>query len=326
MAKKSTYHFNPSTLSYEKVVVSLRDRLKKVSTTVLLGIVLGVLFMIIGFQVIDSPKERFLKREIKQYRRQVRHLNDRMDRAEEVLKNLEDRDDYVYRTIFSANPIHKSVRYSGLGDDERYQDMKGYNCSAELISSTQKVDDLTKRLYVQSCSIDQIYKMALSKQDRMDAMPAIMPITKTQCEVVSGFGVRYHPILHYRRMHTGIDFAAQEGTPIYATGNGTVELSGRDAEGFSGYGVVVVINHGYGFKTLYGHMSSVAVSAGKKVKRGELIGYVGNTGLSKGAHLHYEVLQNGERVNPIYYFYNDLTPSEYEQVIEAANQENQCLS
>ena len=153
-----------------------------------------------------------------------------------------------------------------------------------------------------------------------------MPIAKDQCNVVSGFGYRYHPILHYRRLHSGIDMAARMGTPIYATGDGIVRVAGRNPKGFSGYGVVVMVDHGFGFQTLYAHMSGVKVRVGQKVKRGEQIGTVGSTGMSAGAHLHYEVIQNGKKVDPVYYFFNDLTPEEYEEVLEIARQENQSMS
>lgn len=323
---KHTYKFNPHTLKYEKVVVSVKDKLKKLSFTVAFGLVLGVLFCVIGFQLVDSPKEKALKRELAMCKRQVKSLNQRMSRNEEVLRDLENRDDNIYRTIFEMEPIATGVRNSGLGGAERYQDLEGYDCSEVIINTTKRLDDLSKRLYIQSNSFDEVYKVARNKQDRIAAMPAIMPIKKNQCKLVSGFGSRYHPILHYRRMHTGVDLTARKGTPVYATADGSVTTAGRGGKELGGYGVCVVINHGYGFQTLYAHLNDVAVKPGKKVKRGELVGHVGSTGLSSGSHLHYEVIQNGKKVNPVYYFFNDLTPSEYEEVIEAGNQENQCLS
>lgn len=326
MAKKHIYRLDPHTLSYEKVVVTMQDRLKKISTTLLYGLVIGLVLMFLGFHVIDSPKERYLKSEIKQYRRQLRKINERVDRASSVLANLEERDDHVYRTIFEVEPINSSVRNSGIGGVERYSALEGFDCSDEIISTWKKVDNLSKRLVVQSKSLDDLYSMAVNKQQRMSCIPAIMPMPKNRCKVVSGFGERYHPILHSRRMHTGIDLTAAKGEVVYATGDGVVKVAGRNAEGLSGYGVAVLIDHGYGFQTLYAHLSGVAVYPGQKIKRGEKIGYVGSTGLSVGVHLHYEVFQNGERVNPVYFFYNDLTPAEYDEVLEQANQENQCLS
>lgn len=324
--RKHIYRYNPHTLAYEKVIVEVRDKVKKISFTVLFGLLLGVLFLVIGFQVVDSPKEKALKREIRQYKRQLAELNNRVSRDEEVLADLQIRDDNIYRTIFEVEPVPEKLRSSGYGGKERYASMEAIDCSAELIRTTRKVDELSKRLYVQSISLDEIYEMARNKKERLASMPAIMPIAKQQCQIVSGFGMRYHPILHTLRMHTGIDMTARKGTAVYATGDGVVRAAGKGVEGMSGYGLVVEIDHGFGFHTLYAHLASATVRPGQKIKRGEKIGTVGSTGLSQGSHLHYEVLQNGKQVNPVFYFYNDLTPDEYEKVIEAANQENQCLS
>lgn len=322
LKKKYIYRFNPHTLSYEKVEATLRDRLKGVSTTVLMGIVLGVIFTIVAFNVIDSPKEKQLKSDLVLYRRAFSSLNQSVTRCNKALAELEERDSSVYRTIFGAAPISESKR---IPEQYDYSKLEGRSCSNLIISTKLRVDTLEQRLKVQKSSLEQIKKMAGSKEQRMASMPAIMPIKKDQCRIVSGFGMRYHPILHYRRMHTGIDLTAASGTPIYATGNGVVKVAGRGAGG-SGYGNCVVINHGYGFQTLYGHMAEVKVRQGQRVKRGEQIGTVGRSGLSSGYHLHYEVIQNDNKVNPIYFLFNDLTPAEYDEFIDAANVENQCLS
>lgn len=320
MKKKYTYRLNPHTLSYEKVEATWGDRLKKVSTTALLGIVLGVIFSVAAVYFFDSPKEHLLKEEIAEYRQQLAVLNKNVERCNKVLADIEERDSAVYRTIFGASPVSEAQRRPTP------KDYSGLSSSGQLIKTTSlRVDTLESRLYAQSLSLDEIYKMAGSKQQRMATMPAIMPIKKNQCRLVSGFGMRYHPILHYRRMHTGVDLTAQRGTPVYATGDGRVEVAGR-GQGLGGYGVCIVINHGYGFKTLYAHLSDVKVKQGERVKRGEVIGNVGRTGLAQGYHLHYEVIQNGNKVNPVYFFFNDLTPAEYDEVIDASNLENQCLS
>ena len=209
---------------------------------------------------------------------------------------------------------------------ERYAAFDQMESGKLLKNTTKRVDGLTKRLYVESKSLDEIYDMARNKNERMAAMPAIMPVAKNQCKVVSGFGYRFHPLLHYRRLHTGIDMTARQGTPVYATGDGVVRVAGRNPQGMSGYGVVAVVDHGFGFQTLYAHLQGVKVRVGQKVKRGEQIGTVGSTGISTGAHLHYEVIQNGKKVDPVYYFFNDLTPEEYEEVLELARQENQSMS
>lgn len=326
MKKHHTYKYNPHTLSYEKVKVTFRDKLKKVSFSVAFGIVLGVVLLVVGMHVFRSPREWKLVRQIEQYERQMSVIKDIVARDEAVLADLERRDNSIYRTILEAEPIDDLYRQSGFPSYSRYVGMKGSDYPEMILETTRLLDDFTKRLYVQSKSFDEVYRMASNKKERQQSIPAIMPLKKTECHIISGFGMRFHPILHYARMHTGIDLSAKTGTPIYATGDGVVEVAGRNDPALSGYGIVVVINHGFGYKTLYGHMNESVVKGGQKVHRGELLGYVGSTGLASGPHCHYEVWFNGNKVNPVFYFFNDLTPQEYEQVIEAANQENQCLS
>ena len=324
--QRHTYRFNPHTLRYEKVFVSLRDRIKNISFNVLFGVVLGVVIVFVGLQFMESPKERAMQRELTKYKRQTRQLNDRVERAEKVLVNLEERDDALYRTIFETAPVSQSERRSGIGGVERYEDLEGMDDGGLLKETTMKVDDLTKRLYVESKSLDEIYEMARTKSERMSAMPAIMPVAKDKAKVVSGFGMRFHPILKHYRLHAGMDITARQGTPVYATGDGVVRVSGRNAQGLGGYGVVVVVDHGFGFQTLYAHMQGTKVRVGQKVKRGEQIGTVGSSGLSTGSHLHYEVILNGKKVDPVYYFSGNLTPEEYEEVIELAREVNQSMS
>lgn len=325
MKQRHTYKFNPHTLSYEKVKTSFGEKLKKVSFSVAFGLVLGVVLLIVGLHVFDSPKERKLKREMAIMERQLQKLRDVVKRNEAVLVDLENRDNSIYRTLLEAEPIADERRTGGIAGAD-YGELEGFDCSEMVIATTKSIDDFSKRLYVQSKSMDEVYKMVTTKKERLDHIPAIMPLKKNQCKLISGFGTRYHPILHYRRAHTGVDLSAKKGTPIYATGDGVVEVAGRGDASLSGYGIAVLVNHGYGYKTLYAHMTEVKVRRGQRVKRGELLGTVGSSGLASGPHCHYEVWLNGKKVNPVYYFYNDLTPSEYEQVIEAANQENQCLS
>jgi murein DD-endopeptidase MepM/ murein hydrolase activator NlpD len=299
---------------------------RRISFNVLFGVVLGVVLVVVGMQFMESPSERALKRELAKFKRQSKVLNARVARAEKVLLNIEERDDALYRTIFSSEPVSPAERYSGIGGVERYAEFDELENGELLKMATKGVDDLTKRLYVESKSFDEVYEMARTKTERLSSMPAIMPVRKNECRLVSGFGFRFHPILKNRRMHAGIDFTARQGTPVYATGDGIVRVATRNAEGYSGYGIVVVVDHGYGFQTLYAHLSSATVRPGRRVKRGEQVGTVGSTGLSSGSHLHYEVILNGKQVDPIYYFFNDLTPQEYEEVLELARQENQCMS
>lgn len=324
--QRHTYRFNPHTLRYEKVFVTLRERVRRISFNVLFGVVLGVVIVVVALMLMESPKERFLRRQLRQYRHQTELLDERVERAEKVLRELEDRDDALYRSFFGAPPVDSSLRHSGIGGVERYASFTDDDDGRMLKRTTEHVDDLTKRLYVQSRSLDEIFDMARTKDERMASMPAIMPIDKSQCKVVSGYGYRLHPILKHSRMHSGIDFSARQGTSVHSTGDGVVRVAGRNAQGYAGYGTVVLVDHGFGFQTLYAHLSAAKVRVGQRVKRGEVIGQVGNTGLSSGSHLHYEVLIGGKKVDPVYYFFNDLTPAEYEEVIEQASRENESMS
>ncbi len=328
MAKKQrhTYRYNPHTLRYEKVFVSLREKVRRIGFNVLFGVVLGVVIVFVGLQFMESPTTQALKREVAMYRTQYELLLPRVERAEKVLENLEERDNTVYRTIFGSEPVSDAERFSGLGGVERYAVLNGYEGSELVKRTSKKVDDLTKRVYVESKSLDEIYEMARNKNERMASMPAIMPVDKRKCQIMSGFGYRFHPILRYQRLHTGIDLSARPGTPVYATGDGVVKKAGRSGDGYGGYGIVVMVDHGFGIQTLYAHLNSCTVRKGQKVKRGEQVGTVGSTGMASGPHLHYEVVVGGKKVDPVYYFFNDLTPQEYEEVIEQARQENQCMS
>ena len=236
---RHTYRFNPHTLRYEKVFVSLREKVRRISFNVLFGVVLGVVIVVVGMQFMESPSERAMRRELAKFKSQSKVLNARVARAEKVLSNLEERDDALYRTIFSSEPVSTSERHSGIGGVERYAEFDELENGELLKSTTKRVDDLTKRLYVESKSMDEIYEMACTKNERLAAMPAILPVAKNKCKVVSGFGMRFHPILKHHRMHTGIDMTARQGTPIYATGDGTVMVAGRNPEGYSGYGTTL---------------------------------------------------------------------------------------
>ncbi len=322
MPNKIRYHFNVHSLSIEKVRITFKDRFKKLFSIVAFGSVFATVVLLIAYNFFNSPKEKMLMRENEQFKMQYDILNDKLNNISAVLKDIENRDDNIYRVIFEAEPIAASVRNAGIGGANRYAELEGMNNSARVIETARKVDQISRQLYIQSKSFDDVYSMAKSKEDMMIHLPAILPMPKNRGQIISGFGLRFHPILKYRRMHTGIDISAPKGTPIYATGDGVVVNAGRE----SGYGIVCEIKHGYGYQTLYGHMSKINVKTGQRVKRGEIIGLVGSTGLSKAPHVHYEVILNGTKVNPVYFFYNDLSPAEYEKVIEKANEENQCLS
>jgi murein DD-endopeptidase MepM/ murein hydrolase activator NlpD len=200
--------------------------------------------------------------------------------------------------------------------------LEGFDNSALITETTKKMDKISKQIYIQSKSFDELFTMAKNKANMLVSIPAIQPISNTDLKkVASGFGWRIHPIYKTTKMHTGMDFSASVGTEIYATGNGVVVSSNEDR----GYGNNVIINHGYGYQTLYGHMSKIIRKPGQKVNRGDLIGYVGNSGSSTGPHLHYEVIKYNKKINPINFFYNDLSPAEYERMLEISSQSNQSF-
>ena len=320
---KVNYKFNTKTLSVEKINETIWDKIKKILRITLAGLIFSVIVLIIGYTFFDSPKEQMLRREISQFEFQHEIIQDRLKQLTSVLEDIQYRDDHIYRVIFEADPIPGSVRDAGYGGADRYVDLEGYD-NTELIKDLhQRIDKLARQLYVQSKSYDEVFEMAKNKADMLASIPAIIPLERGTQRVVSGFGYRIHPIYKTMRMHSGVDFSAPTGTPIYATGDGTITKAGRNRHG---YGIMVRIDHGYGYQTLYAHMSKVNVRAGQKVQRGEVIGFVGSTGVSAGPHLHYEVIRNGRKVNPISYFYNDLTPEEFEYIIEKASRVNQSLS
>ncbi len=251
-------------------------------------------------------------------------LDKRVEKLNKVLVDIENRDDNIYRTIFEAEPIPSNFRKAGIGGSDRYEFLKGFENSQTIIRTAQKIDKLSRELYIQSKSFDDVYKMAKNKARMLASIPAIQPLSNKDLKrIASGFGYRIHPIYKTWRMHTGIDFTAPIGTPLYATGDGVIErIKGK----MSGYGKVVIINHGYGYESLYAHMSKIIVRPGEKVKRGQVIGYVGNTGRSTGPHVHYEIKKNGKPINPVHFFFQDLTPEEYEKVIEISSRPNQSMS
>ncbi|MCQ2286053.1 MAG: M23 family metallopeptidase [Bacteroidales bacterium] len=294
---------------------------KKIAWFVATATAFAVLVVWIAFYMFNSPKEKMLMRENNELKEQIAAINEKMDKMSLVLHDIEERDDNVYRSIFEEEPVPHDERYP-LANEKFNHSNLNHDEAIELINNTlTKSDELIVRLSVQEQSLDKIEKLVSQKAEMMGSIPAIRPL-KNISEISSGFGMRYHPILKTLRRHTGIDIAAPKGTPVYATADGTVS---REKPG-SGYGNTVILNHGYSYKTLYAHLSKTNVKAGQKVKRGQIIGYVGNTGLSFGSHLHYEVRKNDIPVNPVHYFFNDVTPEEYEQILESSKKINQALS
>ncbi|MFW5663514.1 MAG: M23 family metallopeptidase [bacterium] len=320
---KIKYQFNTKSLAVEPVRETFWDKAKRFLRIVLAGMVFSVIVLSIGYTFMESPKERMLQREIDQFKEVFQEVNGQLELFASVLEDIEHRDDQIYRVIFEAEPLPRTVRDAAYGGVDRYEQFEGFD-NSELIASTMKrVDQLARKLVVQSKSYDEVFEMAKDKADMLASIPAIVPIEKGTQRLVSGYGMRIHPIYKTLRMHSGVDFTAPTGTPIYAPGNGVIKKVERNRHG---YGLMVVIDHGYGYETLYAHMSKFEVKHGQQVKRGEIIGYVGDTGVSTAPHLHYEVIRHGKKINPVNYFFNDLSPEEFEYIIEVASRVNQSLS
>jgi murein DD-endopeptidase MepM/ murein hydrolase activator NlpD len=319
------YYYDTETCKYERVRTKKSDVILNglgiMSLTVIMAV--GLLF---GYSAyFESPKELILKNEVKELEFYYDKLNKDVEKLNATLNNIEQRDDNIYRVVLGAEPIEKTVRDVGIGGADRYADIKSKNIGHKdlVIGLHEKVDKLRRKLYIESKSQDEVVQLADKKEKLYAAIPAIQPISNKQLiALASGFGFRVHPVYKVKKMHAGIDFAASIGTPIYATADGKVAVV--DVK-FSGYGKVVEIDHGFGYRTRYAHMHDFAVRVGQNVKRGDLIGYVGNTGLSTAPHLHYEVSINGQQVDPVHYFFNDLTATEYEKILELASTENQSL-
>jgi murein DD-endopeptidase MepM/ murein hydrolase activator NlpD len=320
---RTKYRFNTKTLSYEKIELDWKQKLFRVSTFLVAAVFMGFVIYVLAARLIDSPKEKLLKKENSELKSQYELLNRRMEQATAVLEDIQRRDDEIYRIIFEAEPIAKEIREAGFGGVNRYKKLEGYKNSQLIIESARMLDQITKQLYIQSKSFDEVLDMAVRKEEMLAAIPAIQPVANKELKrMASGYGMRMHPIYKRRKLHTGMDFSAERGTEIYASGAGKVIEAKKSRRG---YGNHVIIDHGYGYQTLYAHMSKINVRRGEKVMRGTVIGEVGNTGLSVAPHLHYEVIRDGEKVNPINYYFNDLTPEEYDRMIELASQPTQSF-
>ncbi len=320
---KIKYRFDTKSLTYQRANLSTKEVLYKLFTYIATGLVFATVVIVLAYKFLDSPKEKKLERENKQLTLQYELLNKRIELISDVLEDIQNRDDNVYRVIFEAEPIADNIRKAGFGGVNRYVNLEGYNNSDLVIEASKKMDKISKQLYIQSKSFDEVFKLAKNKTEMLASIPAIQPISnKDLRRLASGFGYRTHPIYKIQHLHTGLDFSAPTGTEIYATGNGVVVSTDKESRG---YGYNVVIDHGYGYQTLYAHMSDFAVKPRQKVKRGDVIGYVGSTGTSTAPHVHYEVIKNGQKINPINFFFNDLTPEEFHQIIEISSQPNQSF-
>lgn len=323
--KKVKYYYDTENLAYRKIKPKKGQKLGVVALFLLASGLFGFLcfVILINTPFFETPKDRLQAREIENMKINYAILNKKMDQVDEVLENVAERDNNLYRVFFNSSPIPEEQRKAGFGGVNRYKTLEGYDNSELVVSTTKRVDVISKELVIQSKSLDEILKLAKEKEKLLVAIPAIQPVKNENLKAMaSGFGYRSDPFTKIRKFHAGMDFSAKTGTPIYATGDGVVERADNTA---SGYGNHIVIRHGFGYETLYGHLSKYKVRAGQRVKRGDVIGYVGSTGRSEAPHLHYEVHKNGEVVNPLNFYYGNISAAEYAAISKLANQENQSL-
>ena len=322
---KVKYYYDPDTLSYRKIEPKKSKRYRNLGFFLLGSFLFGLMSLIIllNTNFLNTPKELSLAREVENYELQFDILDKKMGQMEQVLANIEDRDNNIYRLYFEANPIPEEQRKAGFGGVNRYKSLEGFNNSTIITDATKRLDIIQKQMVIQSKSLDEIALLAAEKEKFLEAIPAIQPVRNADLKrMASGFGWRTDPFTKARKMHKGMDFTAPRGTPIYASGNGKVTRADSNS---SGYGKHVRIDHGHGYLSLYAHMSKYNVTKGQKVKRGDLIGFVGSTGRSEAPHLHYEIWKDKEKINPINFYYGSLTPQEFENMLKYANQENQSL-
>lgn len=320
---KVKYYYDPDTLSYRKIERKKRTTFKYLGMFILASALFGVLFVVVASQFFESPKEKALVRELDNLQLQYELLNKKVDEAEQVLANIEERDNAIYRLYFEANPIPEEQRRAGFGGINRYKELEGYDNSKLIIEANKRVDILLKQIVVQSKSLDEIALLAEDKELFLASIPAIQPVKNEDLtRMASGFGTRIDPFTKVRKMHFGMDFTAPRGTPIYATGDGVVK---RADAGASGFGRHIRIDHGYGYMSIYAHLYKYNVRKNQKVKRGDLIGFVGSSGRSEAPHLHYEIWKDGNKLNPINFYYGNLSASEFAELLKKASIENQSL-
>lgn len=311
---KQHFKYNPKTLSYEEVKVSFGRKVFRVLLWLAPNVVVAILLALLFTRQIDSPKEKELKAQLEKYESVVKQMQNDMADVEKVLEEIQGRDEGLYRQALHAKEFPEELRMMGAGGSDRYTYLSDLPNSELLVSTAQRLDRLERRLHAQSLSFSELISLAKKKEEMLSHIPAIQPVRNSELKRgISGFGVRIDPIYRTRMMHTGLDFTADKGTEVYATGDGYIEEIENKRWG---YGKSIIINHGFGYKTRYAHLSAFKVKVGQKVKRGELIGLIGSTGKSTGPHLHYEVVKDGEKVNPIGYFHSDLTPEQYEKLLE----------
>lgn len=320
---RTKYKFNPDSLSFDKVRLGLKALLLRFMAFFTGSIIIAIIYWALFATFFDSPREKALEREIQQLTIQYDLINRDMTNVEQVLEDLQKTDDNLYRTIFEAEPIPATLRQGGVGGINRYKSLEGYSNSSLIIETANRLDKIRKKIYIQSKSFADLIDLAMKKEDMLRSIPAILPISNNDLtRTASGFGLRIHPIYKIIKFHNGMDFTAPAGTDVYATGNGTVTSVQSSQRGL---GKNIVIDHGFGYKSIYAHLSNFNVRVNQKVQRGDIIGYVGNTGTSVANHLHYEIKLNGENVDPVNYYFEDLSPAEYERMIEIASKTGQSF-
>jgi len=322
---KVKYYYDHETLSYRPIHVTNKNRVSNFVLFILSSFLLGLfsLLILLNSDWINTPAEIAQKRLIQNYELQFDILNKKLTQIETVVDNMEERDNNLYRVYFEASPIPEAQRRAGFGGVNRYKNLEGYDNSELIINTAKRLDILSKQTVVQSRSLDEIERLASNKEDLLEAIPSIQPIkNKDLTRMASGFGYRTDPFTKKRRFHYGMDFTAKKGIPIYATGNGVIKRADNRS---SGYGKHIRIDHGFGYVSLYAHLSKYNVRRGQKVKRGDIIGYVGNTGRSVGPHLHYEIFKNNKKINPLNFYYGNLSQKEFDALVNQAKQENQSM-
>ena len=320
---KTKYKFNHETLSFDRIRLGIRQTFLRLFGYFVASLFLAGIYGFIFAFVFDSPQEKALKREIEQLTLQYELMNREMDNVEKVLGHLQETDDNLYRTIFETEPVPSSYREGGIGGVNRYTEFEGFSNSELVIETAARLDKIRKKIYVQSESFDELIAYASEKEEILSSIPAIQPLSNKDLKrTASGFGYRIHPIYKISKFHSGMDFTAPTGTEVYATGNGVIETVKSARRELGNH---IIIDHGFGYETVYAHLDRFNVREGQKVKRGDVIGFVGSTGLSTAPHLHYEVLVNRRQVDPALYYFNDLTPEEYDRMLEIASKSGQTF-
>ena len=322
---KVKYYYDPETLSYRPIQSGKTLKISNLFLFLISSFLFGLftLFGLLTTDFLNTPKELLLERELNNYEFQFDLLSQRLEQMEDVMTEIENRDNEIYRAYFEASPIPEEQRRAGFGGVNRYKKLEGFGNSDQIIETTKQIDILSRMLVVQSKSLEEIQQLAEKKEDLLAAIPSIQPIKKEDLKrMASGYGWRIDPFTKKRRRHKGMDFSSNRGTPIYATGDGVVKRADNRS---SGYGRHIRIDHGFGYISLYAHLNKYNVRRGQKVKRGDIIGFVGNTGRSVAPHLHYEIIKDGVKINPLNFYLDDLSPAEFDAIVNQASQENQSL-